>query len=333
MTIAPPSPLTVENMLGQPSFLTVAGTNGAVITTDGMTVEEAIKAAGLDFHVQRVRLQGLVPMEGGGYERVDWSPFVGTARTNTDGTSSPLGVVLGNYKVCQNAESFYLCQELVDEYGANIVGAGQLGQPLGSRTFVAVELKDPASFGLDPATYRLFVVVTNSHDGESSIKVNVTLWHIAAATELWAPMPNARQEWTIRHSGDLATKMDDAVSTMEQVRVWTEAFGDLAWRLQSQPMTIDQMRELCAYLLPTPPTVGARGAENWASRRVTLLKLFLESCASPGTKLAALLAVNRWVGHHQGSQRRGAETARAARIASRPGQPLKIAALTWLTDH
>ena len=127
------------------------------------TIEEGIKAAGLDWTVS---LRPLITNEE---EPVALNEHYAIVRDNT---SSVLGLVGKNYKPLQNIEAFQFFEPFVENDLATLETAGSLFN--GKRVFVLAKLNSDNMVIDKDDEVEKYILLSNSHDGTSALKVGFT---------------------------------------------------------------------------------------------------------------------------------------------------------------
>lgn len=312
-----------------PAFIGIAHITGMVTNDDGMSIHEAVVAAGLDFTVTTHPVQANVATPNGAVVAVPMDGHYATIRRNPDNTRQPLGIVKGRYQPIQNFDAFAFGQHLADEYGANVVAAAEYGKPLGSRTFLSLRLSETLTVaGKDP--HDLYLLLSNSHDGSTGLTAAIVPIRRASMGEVVTSIPHVPQRWTLRHSGDIAGKFEEAVHTMQMVKRWISTYQKISYDLLGTRMNNTEFAAFAERLLPTPRNAGKRSAETWAVRRRTLIDLFENSPTTGfgrGTRYAAVSAVNEYVDHYAAARGGDPQAIRYARNLG--GQSVRFKERAW----
>ncbi len=161
------------------------------------TSEEAIQAAGLDFTVEKFRLQTIpndLPVE---------SHFA-TVRTDT---MEVLGVVGSRYEPIQNKDAFTTFDALVGEGEAIYHTAGALGK--GERIWLLAKLPDYIRVNGNDLVEK-YLLLVNSHDGSSTVRVKLTPIRVVCENTLSLALSGAEQEVHIRHTLNAKEKLKEA---------------------------------------------------------------------------------------------------------------------------
>ena len=168
------------------------------MVTKAPTSKDALIYAGLNWHV----LQKEVYTEDGklieGYK----------ANTrNTDNTT--LGIVSDRYKVVQNEEAFQFTDDLLGE-GVTYETAGSLQN--GKKVWMLAKMPHRYIIAGDEITP--YLVIMNSHDGSSGIKVAMTPIRVVCQNTLNLALNNAKRIWTTKHTENVMSRVHEARETL-----------------------------------------------------------------------------------------------------------------------
>jgi phage/plasmid-like protein (TIGR03299 family) len=190
-----------------------------VVLRNPPSVEEAIRAAGLDWGV---RLAPLALAEDG--RSVD---HLATVR-ETD--NSILGVVGPSFVPLQNRDAFAWFQPLVDSGAVSIEAAGSLRE--GRRIWILAQARDSVADVVPGDAVRQFLLLAHAHDGSLAIRCGFTVVRVVCANTLAGALSDASSKLLkIQHRAY-------AVEALEKVRAALDlARGEFA-------ATREQLREL-----------------------------------------------------------------------------------------
>lgn len=167
-----------------------------------LTAEEAIKAAHLDWRVEKKKV----------YFRADDNSYVETnafATVRTD-IEIPLGIVSERYIPIQNHEAFSFADALVASREAKYITAGSIFQ--GKKIFLLCQLPGHISIiskGYDDKVLK-YLLLVNSHDGNGSLKALLTGVRVVCNNTLTLALKNAPAYISIHHTGNIRTKISEA---------------------------------------------------------------------------------------------------------------------------
>jgi phage/plasmid-like protein (TIGR03299 family) len=171
------------------------------VVENAMTAEEAIKLANLDYHVAKSPI--LVGDTG-----LEIPEKFATYRADT---KEPLGVVGKNYEIVQNTEAFGFFDSIIDKGEAIFETAGVLG--VGEKIFVTAKL--PEDFLVAGEPCHKYILLTNSHDGSSSIICGFTAIRVVCNNTLQASLKGMQNKVSIRHKGNAREKLSEAYKVLK----------------------------------------------------------------------------------------------------------------------
>lgn len=227
--------VTLSRRLDTPELMTGAGRT--------LTAGEALILAGLDFDVEKWDIQAVSPTEG----TVDVPRAYATVRTDT---LQVLGVVGQSYKVLQNRDAFAFADAIVDDGGAHYETAGSLWG--GKVIFLSMEVPDDIHVEGDPSDYRLFLVVSNGHDGKHPVRADVTIERVTCRNTLRISHKRAISTYMVKHYSTLDGRLQDARSALGISFRYAEAFGESASALVATSLVDRQVDAILRDVFPVP---------------------------------------------------------------------------------
>ena len=158
------------------------------------TSAEALKLAGLDWTVE-ARDMWL----NGGYE-----PIPGYKANVRSSDNKVLGVVSNKYRIVQNADAFAFTDALI---GGDVryETAGSLLD--GKKIWLLAKLPDSEICGDKTEPYVCF---SNTHDGSGAVRVCMTPVRVVCNNTLNLALDTAQRAWSVRHVGDINSKLVEA---------------------------------------------------------------------------------------------------------------------------
>jgi len=160
------------------------------------TAKEAIEASKLDY---QVNLQKIYTED-----RVEIENKFATVRIDTN---QPLGIVGSSYQPVQNTESFDFFDSVVGDKFAMYHTAGALGK--GERIWILAELPDIIEVTKKDVVEK-YLLLTNSHDGCSALKMFFTPVRVVCQNTLSAALSRTKDGISIRHTGNINSKIREA---------------------------------------------------------------------------------------------------------------------------
>lgn len=234
----------------------------------GLTAEQAMKAAGLDWEVETADIWTK------DQKRTDVERYRVTRRM-TD--NCILGIVPKGYKVIQNRQAFGLFDRVISQGRmADFSGAGEFNN--GSKVFIVSRLPGVMEIGkgIGPIDeVERYLLLANPHDGSvgqmvfTPIRVvcQNTLALALSVDESADNVTRLAPTATIRHTGDVNKQMKVAEKVMGSALKYYEKFGDFAGHLYRRQLGGSQVVEIIDEVFPankfkevTPKIAAARSA-------------------------------------------------------------------------
>lgn len=122
---------------------------------------------------------------------------------------SVLGIVSDQYKIVQNQDAFQFTDDLLGE-GVTYETAGSLQ---GGRK-VWMLAKMPHRYIISGDEIEPYLVVMNSHDGSSGIKVAMTPIRVVCQNTLNLALGSAKRIWTTKHTENVMSRVYEARETL-----------------------------------------------------------------------------------------------------------------------
>ncbi len=256
------------------------------------TSSEAIEAAGLNYHVE------LRPLQTTCGQEVELRKAV--VRTDSN---QVLGVVGNSYQPIQNHQCFGFLDAVVAEGRVTYHTAGALGS--GERIWMLAKLPNTIRVkGTDDITEQ-YLLLSNSHNGSSSLRVFFTPIRVVCANTLGAAERRGRKQGvSIYHRGDLSAKVGEAQKVLGLASRFYDDLEAKINHLASTPLNKLQLDNYLQSLYPDSPETKSNRARNIRSE---LTRLFEEGKGQdiPGirhTAWAAFNAVTEHVDHHRSTR-------------------------------
>lgn len=209
------------------------------------TSAEALRLAGLDWTVEQKNIQLC-----GGARIQNYKANV----RSSDGQL--LGIVSDRYKIVQNNEAF--------EFTDSIIGgdvryetAGSLNG--GKKIWLLAKLPETEIVGDKMEPYMCF---SNTHDGSGAIRVCMTPVRVVCANTLNLALDTARRSWSVRHTGDLQSKMHEARVCLQMANAYMGELAKEADRLANTSVSRDQLNQILDELFPIDESSSQREKDN-----------------------------------------------------------------------
>ena len=204
------------------SIFTTAGRN-----VDGMSMTEAIAHANLDWTVttQPVLYQHEAEIKADGQ-------YYANVRQDT---GRVLGIVGSGYRVIQNSEVAAMA-EAINGKNVRIETVGNLYQ--GERIWFLMR-GDSFNVGNRDDEVRPYTLLTNAHNGKHTLSVLPTTVRVICENTLNAALRRSKMSVTIKHTGNIQSRINSLIDGIEFFRVRTEEFAKQANLMAQREVTTD----------------------------------------------------------------------------------------------
>ena len=255
------------------------------------TISEAIDASGLDWEVGT---KDLVTKDG---EDV---PARATYR-KSDG--SILGVVGPRYVPLQNRNAFDWFQPFIDAGECSLHTGGSLSD--GQKVWVLAQLNRDPSEIVSGDEVQKFILLSNSHDGTTAIRVGYTPIRVVCANTLaFAHSHSDGQLLRIRHTRSAQANLDNVRDIMDNINMQFEATADQFRFLASRDFN---QADVCKYV-KTLLGIDKKAEEDIKTRTRKIMEEVLGTIEGPkqnmpgvrGTWWAAYNGYNEYLNYTKG---------------------------------
>lgn len=204
------------------------------VVSEAPDSKTALQVAGLDW---KVRQKDVYTKEG--------FYIPGYKLNYRDSDFQQLGIVTDRYKVVQNMDAFRFTDELLGA-GVKYETAGSLQG--GRRTWILAKLPEQYIIAGDKITP--YLLVMNSHDDTSSIKVCMTPVRVVCSNTLNLALSTAKRMWQTKHTENIMDRMDDAKETLLFAHSYMSELGRTIDRLNQTRMSDKKVIEYMQTFFP-----------------------------------------------------------------------------------
>ena len=142
-------------------------------------------------------------------------------KVNTRSTdNAALGIVSDRYKVVQNEDAFQFTDDLLGA-GVTYETAGALQG--GRKVWMLARM--PHRYIIAGDEIAPYLVVMNSHDGSSGIKVAMTPVRVVCQNTLNLALGSAKRVWTAKHTENVMSRVYEAGETLELAETYMGELG------------------------------------------------------------------------------------------------------------
>ena len=254
------------------------------------TAKEAIDAAGLNYLAELKCI-----------ETTDGIPIPQRKAVVRSDSRDVLGVVGTSYVPVQNHQAFGFLDAVVADGSLRYHTAGALGK--GERVWMLAKLPDEIRVKNSDDITEKFLLLSNSHDGSSSLRVHFTPIRVVCANTLAIAARNGRgQGVSIIHKGDLTAKVQQEVLGLAK-RFYDDTEEQIN-RLARHYPSIRQLEEYFRLVYPDSPDGESSRTKNV---RQEMFRLFEEGIGHDmpeirHTTWTALNAVTEYVDHYRSTR-------------------------------
>ncbi len=290
----------------------------------GVTAEEMIRSAGLDWEVALRPARGARQINRKGeFSRYE---IVRVPRPNTEENEVLFGVVSRRYQPLQNIEAFEFFDPIVGESKAYFETAGALGE--GERIWVMARMPDAMKIVSGDECFK-YLLLSNTHSGEGSVIVKFTTVRVVCQNTLMLAMEDGQKAYRVRHSKQMQFRLEelaDFLSTMQKIYLKAEEEFKRMARVQ---MTGTRLHDYLEAVYPRTENQKKKGEkpERWdCVREVFETQKDIQLPGVHGTLWGAYNAITRFEDYKQPKQEEQSDQ-RLERIWFGSGADTKLKAL------
>ena len=224
------------------------------------TAKEAIAAAQLDYIVTPEPLYRKNNQE--------MPNLKAAVRQDTDAV---LGYVSDSYKIIQNTDAFGFFDSVVEEGLAMYHTAGALGK--GERIWILAKLPESVLVTKDDVVEK-YLLLTNSHDGTSALKMYFTPVRVVCQNTLIASYAYAKDGVSIRHTGNITAKVNEARRVLGLAVNYYMKFDSDAQALLKYKMNDAELKKYFDFVLRVGLDTQVKETTQHKNERSALVSLF-----------------------------------------------------------
>ncbi len=258
------------------------------------TAAEAMEAARLDYTVVKKPLKAIIH----GRHYADVPNAFATVRTDTN---QVLGVVGARYEPVQNKDAFNFFDPLVERNESIYHTAGVLGR--GEKIWLLAKMPDYIKVGKKNDPVEKFVLLYNSHDGSSHIRVKITPIRVVCNNTLTAALSGTESEVRIKHTASATDKLREAHKVLELTNQLYRELDYIFNRMALRKVTSQQLVEYVKTLIPdNPEAENKTRTENMRNHIIHLHDSVQDASMHRGNLFGAYNAVSEFTDHYSGQK-------------------------------
>jgi phage/plasmid-like protein (TIGR03299 family) len=298
----------------------------AMLEGETATWEELRDAAEIDWTVskQRIMVAGSNPRMVNGYRAIQ-----------RDKDGDILGVTKDTYHLFQNDEGGEFAKALLSASEGYVAGFLTCGSLYGGRLVWALaKINKDLHVRGDGSPLADYLLASWGHDGRHGLTAADTMIRVVCANTLTAAVKGAVAKTTVRHTVNMASRVEEAKRALDIHRKYVETLEAVLNDLTYRPMTIEDVTNFTTQLLPTNPK--SEHPYRTEAEREAIVNLFRSSPnldGMPLTAYRAYQAVTEYLDHgktYRATKNGAADDRRAVSIIEGSAYGLKSDALSLL---
>jgi phage/plasmid-like protein (TIGR03299 family) len=271
--------------------------SGALVNLNTHNAEEAMHEAGLAWRVKKTSLY---------YEDANSCGDLILDKDNVaivrESDNKRLGIVGAGYTPIQNVEAFSFMDELAAKGKISYEAAGTFRKD--RSVWMFAKLQEHEIVKNDPL--KQYLLLYNSHDSASSLRVTLTHLRIACTNAIMSVLNRSKEnEVRIRHSKNAKENMIQAVEAFERLHGRADETANLMRGMAKIRFDSTKLENFVTKLFPDPPAElrTDRKMANLEEKRGDVISLYYQGRGQniPGveeTGWAAFNAVTEYFNHH-----------------------------------
>jgi phage/plasmid-like protein (TIGR03299 family) len=212
-------------------------------------------------------------MKGYTFENPEEYRFVVRDNPFIKGQKDVLGAVGDRYNIFSNESIFDFGDKLTNGQ-RRWETAGSINN--GKRVFAT--LVEHNDIVLDPNgsgdVIKRYLMLTSSHNGSSTLIAKKVNTRVVCQNTLNVAMGERGDEFRIRHTQGMETKLEDAKAALGFAQAYDDAFEAEAQAMIQKQMTKDQFREIIADIYPKPGDNARGRMSKWEFKEDALMTIW-----------------------------------------------------------
>lgn len=258
------------------------------------TAAEALEEAGLNFTVQKKPLRAMLNKRS----YVDVIDHFGIIRMDT---GDCLGVVGSRYEPIQNRDCFCFFDPLVERSESIYHTAGVIGK--GEKIWLLAKLPDYIRIGKKGDPVEKYLLLYNSHDGSSHIRVKLTPVRVVCANTLSTALRGVDDEVRVKHTASAPEKLEHAHRLLGLTNSLYQQLDYIFNKMALRKVTDKEILDYVKTLVPDNPEAETNTrTENIRNKILDLHETREDSIQHRGSVFGVYNAVTELVDHFVSSE-------------------------------
>lgn len=269
------------------------------IVQDAPNCEEAIKLAGLDWHIEQKQVHAFFGERGIQFKQ-DPSKLANVRMDNLE----ILGIVGKNYRPLQNKDAFKFFDQYVDAGLCKFETAGALWN--GRRVWILAEISGSPLEIVKDDYVKKYLLLSNGHDGTHSVKVGFTPVRVVCANTLAAAdSSKASQFLRVRHGQKTTQALDNIKEVINLANAQFEATAQKYKRLSRFYVNANDIKSYVKEVFEFKDTESQRSQNRQDEIEKRIIQLFQHGKGqdiqgAEGTYWGLYNAVTEYITHEAG---------------------------------
>ncbi|HXG47419.1 MAG TPA: DUF932 domain-containing protein [Methylomirabilota bacterium] len=295
----------------------------------GVTAEQMIRAAGLDWEVELRPARGAREINA----KREFSRYeiVRMPRPNANESEVLLGVASRRYQPLQNVDAFVFFDPIVREGMAYFETSSALGE--GERIWVMAKMPEAMKIVRGDECLK-YLLLSNTHSGDGSVIVKFTTVRVVCQNTLMLAMGDGQKAYRVRHSKQMQFKLEELADFLSITQdVFVKAEQQLRQMTKVQ-MTDTRLEHYFEAVFPRTAVQKKNGEKpaRWGHvRKVFETQEDLQLPGVRGTLWGAYNAITRFEDYKQPQQEEQPDQ-RLERMWFGGGADTKLRALVKATE-
>jgi phage/plasmid-like protein (TIGR03299 family) len=219
---------------------------GAVLKSQKTTAAEVIKAANLDWEVEK---KPVFAVEGDKFCAV--RGCFATVRATAWGKPDCelFGLVGEHYQVLQNRDSFSFFDPVIETGQVTYETAGALAK--GARVWVLAKLKDNIRITKEDEVER-YLLLSNGHDGRTAVRIKFTPVRVVCQNTLSFALAHGRDLMSSHHGRGMQQRLQIAQEAVGRILAQYDSLAQHYRRFAKVQMPAERLSHYLGEVFPTP---------------------------------------------------------------------------------
>jgi len=270
---------------------------GTVLPSEALDASEALTYAHLDWEVEKIPVYAHLDTKDG-YGNPVVSKVPNSWATVRMDTQRALAVVGDRFEVVQNRTAFDWMDTLLGDDGFHYHTAGSLW----NGRVVWLLAKAPFEIAMADSRIDMYVLIRNSHDGNSAVIAAIVPIRVVCANTLAAALGSAQAMYKIRHTVNAEAKLGEAQRVLGLAQGAADMLEKRATAMLAKKLSRERFDGFLNQLVPMPEDKDGKSATMAQNTQQEIADVYYGEPTQAdivGTAWGAFQAVTFYVDHLQ----------------------------------